>query len=50
MNYTEGMSSDQKDRSIEYLIEQNENRKFDCFLIGFSPFDQIKKDKQYTNN
>ena len=25
VNYTEGMSSDQKDRFVEYLIEQNED-------------------------
>ena len=29
VNYTEGMSSDQKDRFIEYLIEQNESLKLD---------------------
>ncbi len=29
VNYTEGMSSDQKDRFIEYLIEQNESQKLD---------------------
>lgn len=29
MNYTEGMPSDQKDRFIEYLIEQNESQKLD---------------------
>ena len=29
VNYTEDMSSDQKDRFIEYLIEQNESQKLD---------------------
>ena len=29
VNYTEGMPSDQKDRFIEYLIEQNESQKLD---------------------
>ncbi len=29
VNYTEGMSSDQKDRFIAYLIEQNEDQKLD---------------------
>lgn len=29
VNYAEDMSSDQKDRFIEYLIEQNESQKLD---------------------
>ncbi len=33
VNYTEGMSSDQKDRFIEYLIEQNESQKLDLRAI-----------------
>ena len=48
VNYTEGMASEQKDRFIEYLIEQNEDQKLTIRAMQ-SVLEDFRKEQELTN-
>lgn len=48
VNYTEGMPSEQKDRFIEYLIEQNEDQKLTIRAMQ-SVLEDFRKEQELTN-
>lgn len=48
VNYTEGMSSDQKDRFVEYLIEQNEDQKLTIKAMQ-AVLEDFRKEQEETN-
>ena len=48
VNYTEGMASEQKDRFIEYLIEQNEDQKLTIRAMQ-AVLEDFRKEQELTN-
>ena len=48
VNYTEDMSSDQKDRFVEYLIEQNEDQKLTIRAMQ-AVLEDFRKEQEKTN-
>ena len=48
VNYTEDMSSDQKDRFVEYLIEQNEDQKLTIRAMQ-AVLEDFRKEQEGTN-
>ena len=48
VNYTEGMPSEQKDRFIEYLIEQNEDQKLTIRAMQ-AVLEDFRKEQELTN-
>lgn len=48
VNYTEGMASEQKDRFIEYLIEQNGDQLLTIWAMQ-SVLEDFRKEQELTN-